>query len=228
MSLLHEILKWTEGLPMWQRHAARCLFEKECVLSKEDYSVLFNLLKGAHGVPTAEEITAVPLAASHLPANAAAGDAVALTAMRDLKNVNKIALGQKLTFSVKGLTIIYGPNGSGKSGYSRVMKRACRARDQGEEVLPDASDSNAVGKIPEAVFDIEVNGAASSVAWKANLDSPETLSVIAVFDSHCARAYVTEEQEVAYLPYGLDVVESLANKVIPEVSRLLSEAERIQ
>jgi energy-coupling factor transporter ATP-binding protein EcfA2 len=222
MSLLHDILKWTEGLPMWQRHAARLLFEKEGVLSKSDYAELFSLLKSAHGVATEGNIEPVALAASHLPANANAGSTVVLKAMRDLKNVNKIATGQKLTFGINGLTIIYGPNGSGKSGYSRVMKQACRARDQGEIVLPDASDAASHGKVPEAAFDIEVNGAPASVAWKANSEPPEALSAVAVFDSHCARAYVTEEQEVAYLPYGLDVVENLANKVIPEVAQMLS------
>lgn len=36
------------------------------------------------------------------------------------------------------MTVIYGDNGSGKSGYSRVLKRACRTRDQMEAIHPNA------------------------------------------------------------------------------------------
>jgi energy-coupling factor transporter ATP-binding protein EcfA2 len=148
---------------------------------------------------------------------------VVLKAMRDLKHVNRIAPNQVLQFAPNGLTAIYGGNGSGKSGYSRVLKRACRARDQQENVLADATDVAAHKLVPEALFDIEVGGSAKTVAWKRDTTPPDELSTVAVFDTHCARAYLTAEQDVAYLPYGLDVVENLANKVLPELGRRLSE-----
>ena len=119
------------------------------------------------------------------------------------------------------MTVIYGGNGTGKSGYGRVMKRACRARDLAEKVHPDANDPNAQTLIPEATFDIEVNGSQKTVKWTAGAISPEELSTIAVFDCHCARAYLTAEQDVAYLPYGLNIVENLANKVLPDLTRRL-------
>ncbi|HDZ37907.1 MAG TPA: hypothetical protein ENH62_06430 [Marinobacter sp.] len=37
----------------------------------------------------------------------------------------------------------------------------------------------------------------------------------------CARSYITAEQDVAYLPYGLDIVESLANQVLPRLTEKL-------
>ena len=117
------------------------------------------------------------------------------------------------------MTVIYGGNGSGKSGYGRVMKRACRSRDQAEKVHPDATDPAAQNRIPEATFDIDVGGATKSVKWESGKLSPDELSTIAGFDCHCARAYLTAEQDIAYLPYGLDVVENLANKVLPELAR---------
>ena len=222
MPLLQDILKWTEGLPIWQRHAARCLFEKENGLSSDDYAELYKLFKASHGFLYSTTITPVPLAASHLPVNAAKGKPIVLKAMRNLINVNRIAPDQTLTFATTGMTIIYGPNSSGKSGYSRVLKRACRARDQREDVLPDASDASARGKIPEATFELVVDGKTKTLVWKANAEPPEDLSVIDVFDSYCARAYLTSELEVAYLPYGLDVVENLANAVLPAMERMLT------
>lgn len=224
MALLDEILAWTEtSLTLWQRDAARRLFQEQQGLSPQDFDDLYALLKAAHGLPDPLNRVPVPLAASHLPARAAGAAGVVLRAMRDLKHVNRIAPNQVLHFSPQGLTVIYGGNGSGKSGYSRVLKRACRARDQQENVLVDATDIAAHKHIPEARFDIEVGGVARTVAWKRDTTPPDELSTVAVFDTHCARAYLTAEQDVAYLPYGLDVVENLANKVLPELSRRLSE-----
>jgi energy-coupling factor transporter ATP-binding protein EcfA2 len=222
MALLDDILKWTEtNLPLWQRDAARRLFQKEDGLSSDDYAELYALLKAAHGLPNPLNLMPAPLAATHLPAVLQAGAPVVLKTLRDLKHVNRIAPGQKLNFAPIGMTVIYGGNGTGKSGYARVMKRACRARDQAEKVHSDANDLSAQIRIPEATFDIEISGTPKQVKWTAGTVSPDELSTIAVFDCHCARAYLTAEQDVAYLPYGLDVVENLANKVLPELSRRL-------
>ena len=222
MALLDEILKWTEtALPPWQRDAARRLFQQENGLTDDDFNELYGLLKAAHGLPNPSNLTPTPLAAQHLPGSLQPGQAVVLKSMRDLTDVNRIALGQRLEFAPIGITVIYGGNGTGKSGYGRVMKRACRARDQVEKVHPDANDPKAQTRIPQATFDIEINGAAKSVQWTAGAVPPEELSTVAVFDCHCARAYLTTEQDVAYLPYGLDVVENLANKVLPELTRRL-------
>jgi len=119
--------------------------------------------------------------------------------------------------------VIYGGNASGKSGYTRVMKRACRARDQEEKVHTDAYDPATQNCIPEAMFEIEINGTPKLVRWTSDSDSHDELATIAVFDWRCARAYLIAEQDVAYLPYGLDVVENLANIVLPELTKRLGE-----
>ncbi|BBJ22703.1 AAA family ATPase [Candidatus Nitrotoga sp. AM1P] len=224
MALIDEILKWSEEkLPLWQRDAARRIFQQENGLSVDDYAELYTLLKAAHGLPNPLGLTPEPLKAAHLPPVLQAGEKVVLKAIRNLVYVNRIAQGQKLNFAPSGMTVIYGGNGSGKSGYVRVMKRACRARDQAEKVLADANDPAAQNSVPKAIFDIEINGACKPIHWTFNSDSPDDLAKISVFDSHCARAYLTAEQDVAYLPYGLDVVENLANKVLPELTRRLNE-----
>lgn len=224
MALIDEILKWSEDkLPLWQRDAARRLFQQETGLSVDDYAELYALLKAAHGLPNPLKLTPEPLKTAHLPTVLQAGEKVVLKAIRDLEHVNRIAPGQKLDFAPSGMTVIYGGNGSGKSGYVRVMKRACRARDQVEKVHPDANDPTAQNCVPNAIFDIEINGTNKPVHWNSKSDSPYELATISVFDSLCARAYLTTEQDVAYLPYGLDVVENLANKVLPELTRRLNE-----
>lgn len=71
MALLDEILAWTENsLPLWQRDAARRLFQEQQGLADKDYEDLYALLKSAHGLPDPDNRAPVPLAAEHLPAKA--------------------------------------------------------------------------------------------------------------------------------------------------------------
>lgn len=223
MLLLNSILKWTETLPMWQRDATRRLFQKEEGLSADDYTELLTLLKTEHGLASQDKLKPEPLAAEHLPVEITPGETIILQSIRDLKNVNRIASDQILSFSSTGITVIYGGNGSGKSGYARVLKRACRARDQSEQVLPNANDIAATNTIPTAKFDIEIGGKALEVSWSRDDMPPEQLSTISVFDAKCARTYLTAENDVAYLPYGLDIVENLANIILPELAQRLDD-----
>ena len=223
MVLLEEILNWsTTNLTLWQRDAMRRLFKKQ-ILDQKDYEDFYAMLKSAHGISDPLNRQSVPLSQEHFPTPRANTTAVILKSMRDLKYVNRIAEKQKLEFSPKGITVIYGRNSSGKSGYSRVLKRACRARDLDEIVYPDAFDPGASRNVPEAIFDIEINGKTLSLTWKRDQPPPDELATIAVFDSRCARVYLDAEQDVAYLPYGLDIVENLAQNVIPKLSEQLNQ-----
>ena len=222
MSLLSDILEWANAkLPVWQRDALRRLFQNR-ELTEQDMDDLYAMLKSARGLPDSQNRQPVPLAEVHLPTVGMTVETVVLKAMRELKNVNRIAEGQKLEFKPKGITVIYGENASGKSGYFRVLKHACRARDTSETIYPDANDAKASKKIPEAIFDIEVGGQSKSINWDRDAEPPDELSTVAVFDAHCARAYL-DEQDVAYVPYGLDIVQNLGQVVLPKLSERLNE-----
>ncbi len=225
MALLQEILKWSESLPAWQSDAVARLLAKQ-TLTPDDEADLFALLKAAHGIPDPKARTPKPLTADQIPAPVKNSTHVELRAMKNLRHVNAIAENQHLPFGATGLTVIYGDNGSGKSGYSRVLKRACRARDQMEAIHPNAhlpADKTAVA---EAVFEIAVNGVAQDVNWIDGKASPTELSSLAIFDSHCARAYLDSEDDFSYVPYGLDVFEGLA-KVCRQL-KVMIETEHTQ
>lgn len=224
MALLNDIFEWTVSLPVWQRDACRRLLQKEGGLADADLSELYALLKKESGIVTEKTVNAVPLLKEHLPAELAPGETVVLVALRELENVNQISKDHTLAFAETGITVIYGGNGSGKSGYARVLKRACRARDQSEPIHPNANDPAAALKVPTAKFDVKIAGALEEVVWSRDTTPPDILSSISVFDSKCARSYITAEHDVAYLPYGLDIVENLANQVLPKLSEML-EAE---
>ena len=225
MSILQEILNWTQGLPSWQSDAVARLLAKQ-TLTPEDSEDLFALLKAAHAIPDPKDRKAKPLTADQIPAPVKASMHVELRAMKNLRQVNAIAENQHLPFGTSGITVIYGDNGSGKSGYSRVLKRACRARDQFEAIHPNANLPTGKAAAAEAVFEIAVNGVAQDVHWINGKPSPPELSSLAVFDSRCARAYLDSEDDFSYVPYGLDVFEGLA-KVCRQLKTLI-ETEHSQ
>ena len=208
MTILQEIQKWSLGLPVWQQDAIRRLyFNRE--LSTADLDDLFAMAKALHGIPDLEKREAVKIASAEIAAPQVPERLVQLLAIKNLVNVNALAEGQHLPISQTGLTLIYGENGAGKSGYSRVLKKACRARNQTEQILPDARKADAKPGPPMAEFDVIVDGTEMRLPWVGGHDAPEQLSEIAIFDSHCARAYLDNEGDFAYVPYGLDILEGL-------------------
>lgn len=209
LSLLQEILNWSQSLPAWQSDAVARLLAKQS-LTAEDQDDLLALLKAANGIPDPKGRKPNPLTADQIPAPVKATTHVELLAMKNMRHVNAIAENQRLSFSPAGMTVIYGDNGSGKSGYSRVFKRACRARDQMEAIHPNAAlPASKTGKA-EAVFEIKIDGLAQDAQWTDGKAAPAALSSFAIFDSHCARAYLDSEDDFSYVPYGLDVFERLA------------------
>ncbi|MBX9607489.1 MAG: AAA family ATPase [Gammaproteobacteria bacterium] len=225
MSILQEILEWTRGLPTWQSDAVARLLAKQ-TLTADDQDDLFALLKTAHGIPDPKDRRPQPLTADEIPAPVKVTTHVELRAIKNLRHVNAIAENQYLAFGATGLTVIYGDNGSGKSGYSRVLKRACRARDQTEAIHPNANLPASEVGTPAATFEIAVDGVAQDAHWAQGHPAPAPLSSFAIFDSRCARAYLDSEDDFSYVPYGLDVFEGLA-KVCKSLKTLV-EAEHAQ
>lgn len=149
---------------MWQSDAVARLLVKQ-TLTTEDVSDLFAFVKSEQGIPDPQGRKPNPLTAAQIPAPVDNSIRVELHAMKNLQHVNAIAGNQRLPFSPTGLSVIYGDNGSGKSGYSRVLKRACRARDQLEVIHPNANLPASKGRNAEAVFEISVNGTMQDANW---------------------------------------------------------------
>jgi len=209
MTILQEILIWTQGLPAWQSDAVSRLLAKQ-TLTPQDYEDLYALLKLAHGIPDQKNRQPKTLTADQIPAPVEANTHIELRAIKNLLNVNAIAENQQLAVGPAGMTVIYGDNGSGKSGYSRVLKRACRARDQLEPIHPNANLPGVRTGNAQASFDIAIDGTVKEVTWYQGKEAPPELSSFAIFDAHCARAYLDREDDFSYVPYGLGVFEALA------------------
>jgi energy-coupling factor transporter ATP-binding protein EcfA2 len=208
VTILQDIHAWSKNLAAWQQDAIARLYADR-TLGDGDLDDLYALAKAEAGIPDPDKRQPQKLGDAQVAPQADSERLVLLTGIKDLANVNALANGASLPIARAGLTIIYGENGAGKSGYSRVFKHACRARDRREPILPDAKLEPGKCGPAQAVFQVEVDGAAADLSWQDGQVPPAPLADISIFDSHCARAYIDNQGDFAYAPYGLDILEGL-------------------
>jgi energy-coupling factor transporter ATP-binding protein EcfA2 len=222
--VLPEIVDWSESLPTWQRDALRRVVLQRDV-TDDDIEQLTTLAKKAHGLAD-NDIEPVPLSAAHVPVESSKS-AVSLRAVKHLGDVNALAAGQTLSFAESGLTVVYGDNGAGKSGYSRILKRACRARGSGDAILANAF-SDAPGATPRAEIVAVADGIETVYPWRDGVPGPDVLTAVSVFDSAAAQVYVSNKTDVAFRPRGLDVLDRLADVVKKVQQRLEREQKDLE
>lgn len=222
------ILEWSLKRPNWQRDALRRLVESES-LTTADIAEIVALCSAEHGLLASgeESPTAKPLARSHLPAAEIAGQDVSLDAICSVKHVNALAENQVFTFGSQGLTVVYGDNGAGKTGYSRILKRACRARNRGDRIKPNIYKP--VPKQPaSATLKFNMSGTAQEVEWLDGDTGPAELSAVSFFDSHCAVAHVNAANDIAFTPFGLDLLERLVGVCDQVKHKLTDDKQRLE
>ena len=162
------------------------------------------------------------LMSSDLPPPPLPGQKIKLKGLREVTYVNALKANEHLSIGEQ-LTVIYGDNASGKSGYARIMKKAFRARVV-DPVLPNVYV--ATPKNPAtAVFEIEENGQIRDEKWIDGQQSPDCLGRFAVFDGKCARVYISENNELGFLPYGFDIINGLG-AVTADVKRRFHDLAR--
>ncbi|MCH7813654.1 MAG: hypothetical protein IID40_06495 [Planctomycetes bacterium] len=204
-------MQWAKKLPDWQSDAVRRLLIQD-VLTDEDEGEILAMLKAGGKIvdPESPAPQATPLEEKHVSGGTGAAGKTTLKRLKVGKNVNAIEEGGEILFGHEGITAIYGENAAGKSGYARILKRACRARDTKERILPDVF-GQAGDKPATATISLSVDGAPDKVLEWTDGDESEELANVAVFDSKCARVIVNEKNETTYLPYGATVFEGLVS-----------------
>ena len=224
MSALSQILAWARTeLPAWQSDAVRRILCKETFTDDDEFEI-FTMLKQLEGLcdEADKRIVPIPIDVASISGGAIESEHITLKAIQDLENVNAIPNGATMPFAHEGLTVIYGENGSGKSGYARVLKRACRARDNERiyyNVFSDTPKSNA-----SARFKVGVNGVDKVIDWSDTAQNNKILTDICVFDDKCALVILDENNEMAYIPYGAHVFSDLV--LLMKRIRVKLEAER--
>lgn len=221
MGVYEDVVAWSSQRPAWQRDALRRLAQQGGQRPADIVELAdLALVEARDATPPSG---AQPLTAAHLPTDNPGGSPVLLRAIAGVENVNALASGARLEFAENGLTVIYGDNASGKSGYVRILKKVCRARAAGGGIHPNVFSS--VRGPAAATIEFSIDGVPSSVRWASGKNPPDVLGSVSVYDRECGSVYVTEENEVAYRPFGLDLLDALA-RVMDQVRSELERRKR--
>ena len=227
VTVLNEILDWSEDRPPWQREALRRLVVGG-ELSDDDLESLAEICKATHGLAEPQEV--VPLAQEHVPDEGGASTAVSLVSIFHHRGVNALAENQTLHFC-PGLTVVYGDNAAGKTGYIRILKSVCRARRQ-EQILGNVV-SGVTPYTPVVAIKYRLDAKSDAREWAEGGDD-EFISRVSVFDAQCAAIYLTEKTDVAFRPFGLDLFDKLVKacqairKQLEKEQHSLASSELVQ
>ena len=220
------LLEWTSTkLQPWKQDALRRLASKDALV-EDDLEELYRILKKEVGIPTdAIPPEPIPIDETHLGA-AASGLPISLRAIKNVNGVNRLAPGGNLEFDPTGLTVVFGANGSGKTGFIRILRHACRTRlndPRKLEILANVYGDNVGPK--EATIVVNNNGAEREIAWTEDAPGSEYLQQATVFDHEAAGLYVDEGNEIAFLPFGLDLPYKLNEVCIDLQGRIEAEIQ---
>lgn len=208
-NVLDEIVQWSAKLPDWQSDGLRRIVLK-CDLQQKDVEELTELCKAEHElVDDLEAPKAVPLSDKDVPTGTRSGAAVALVAIGSPEHVNAICDKQRLEFAPSGLTVIFGYNGSGKTGYGRILKRACRSRAPGEPIKANVLDASDTGPA-SAEITFAIGGKEQAPEqWIDGIRKIDQLAAVSFFDADCAQVHVASRNDIAFTPFGLDILPKL-------------------
>lgn len=222
MAVLTDILEWSADRPEWQRDALRRIVAQGSV-TEQDVAELCRICLAQRGTDDPENAAPDPnpLVAEHLLPRQGQTNRVQLAGLREIQGVNALAPDQQMGFELDGMTIVFGYNGSGKSGYARILRSLCHARHHGDQILQDVF-ADAQQPLPAATVDYSVAGSDRSVRWEQGQAYPPDLGQISFFDADCAAVHVDEANEIAFTPFGLDVLPKLVN-VCKQVSESITE-----
>ena len=198
---LTHLVTWAEKRPAWQKDALRRLVAGEALDDQAIAELTELCLDPAR--------THTPISQSHIVAETSAAEPISLISIKNPTAINALASQQELSFEPAGLTVIYGDNGSGKSGYVRVLKHACRSRDEKFTVHRDLEDKTDTPQSAEIRFARGAN--TEQFDWTPDGESHSDLPSVSIFDSRSASIHVESTNEVAYIPRPMRLLEALAD-----------------
>lgn len=213
MPILNDIIDWVKNKPsFWQVAIDRLIRNNE--LTNTDISELKEICK-VDFVLSDFVFDAVDFDdLREFADNLASDDDIILSKITNIDNINALSKSSELEFAPSGLTIVYGDNGSGKSSYVSILKHSCNTRGLKPRINANLYDPTSAGNDKKADVEYTFDGINFTTVNLINETvSENTLKKIDVFDTFSANHYIEGEDEIAFIPQGLSIVEKLAETV---------------
>jgi len=210
MQQIIDIVQWVKDKPKFWQSAIEKLIRSNSI-SEDDFLVLVEICKAEH------KLNAVEIAETNfddlldLAASADSQDKVILSRISNVSNINALSRESTIEFHHTGVTAIYGDNGAGKSSLTSILKHACNTRGKKPKISGNLFDSESNRKDQVAqIFYTYDNETFNKVEFKNNAINDPTLKCINVFDSSSANNYIDSEDEIAFVPHGILILEKFA------------------
>ena len=224
MAILKEIVDWIENKSHFWQMAVDTLIRTNNI----DSANLDSLLKICKAEHSLLNYNYTPIDFNLLRSfiqNTSGNADVSLVSITDIDNISALSQANQLDFAPTGLTVIYGDNGSGKSSYASVLKHVCTTRGVRPVIHPNLfiQGSNSQDKKANVFYSRAGNINHVSLINLAT-NSPE-LRAVNVFDTSSANHYVEAEDEIAFIPHGIDLLDKFAKALRDVESRLENEKQ---
>ncbi|MFA7115831.1 MAG: AAA family ATPase [Bacteroidales bacterium] len=227
MNILKDIIDWVKDKPIfWQIAIDRLIRNNN--LNNSDLDDLKEICKVDGGL-SKKKITPVDYTELLGYVNNSIGNkSLILSRIYDVENINALSVNNVLKFSLTGLTVVYGDNGAGKSSYVSILKHGCNTRGQKPAINNNIFDSNSKEKDNKAKIEYTIDKTTFNFVKIINQDVDNTiLKSVDVFDSNSADHYIEGEDEIAFIPQGLSILEKFAKAIKFVETGIVDELDEI-
>jgi energy-coupling factor transporter ATP-binding protein EcfA2 len=210
MILLSNIIDWFEDKPIfWKYGIARLIRNNE--ISESGFYELIDICRQENGL-SRKELEEIRLDSLRtFVRNISQSNDIRLRKIFNIKNINALSSSSELVFEPLGLTVIYGDNGSGKSSFVGILKYVCHTRGNLPIITDNLFPTPSTFIDKEAEVEYSVNGKDFNTIKFINSEISDTvLKSVDVFDAKSANHYIEGEDEIAFMPQGLTLVEKFA------------------
>lgn len=210
MPILNDIIDWVESKPeFWQVAIDRLIRNNE--LSDADILEIKEICKVDFGLSDIqfEKIDFEEL--RKFADSAINNEDIILSKISNVENISALSQSSTLEFAPSGLTLVYGDNGAGKSSYVSVLKHTCNTRGNKPTINGNLYEPTTFGNDKKAEVEYTIDGTNFKTVNLINGEiNDSTLKSVDVFDTFSANHYIEGEDEIAFIPQGLSIVEKFA------------------
>ena len=228
MSILNDIIDWVQDKPLfWQVTIDKLI--RNNTLTDVDIKELSGICKSQFGLSEVE-IDSVDIDDLRRFANhSTSSNSIVLSKIFNIENINALSKESILEFSPIGLTVIYGDNGAGKSSYVSILKHICNTRGQKPLINNNLYDPTSRGnnKFASVEYTLDCRNF-DSVQLSNTAISNSILKSVHVFDVLSAIHYIEGEDEIAFIPHGLSIIETFALYLKQIENELKSEVQSLE
>lgn len=208
-NIFSKIIDWVKTKPIfWQQAIYKLLTQNE--INDNDIEEFVKTCKIEIGL-LKEDIPIVELEDLKNSLSKSSTINITLSKIKNVQNIKALKSGEELSFYEQGITVIYGDNGSGKSSYTGILKHVCKTRGSlpslGRNIYDN--ESHNISQFAEVEYKVD-NTEIKTIRFENGSISSLDLKVVDVFDTYSAHHYIEDEDEIAFLPMGLIVLEELA------------------